>query len=1535
MKLLLKRFALLAIVFGLTIAFIGCNPTDSDTTNITSGTDTSEITTDTTTEAPPTAAELFASVPARIIISGADSITGNFLLPSEVLGVAITYTASNTELVTIASTPNADGFYLVTVAGLSIPLGDENTSVTITGTMSYDDSTETFTKTIRILAQDLVFVDDIADAHDTLTVGNVTELTGIVYSMFDGGFFIYDGSGYMCVFDYSIDDVEVGDEIALKGTYARYYTLYQIKPVDSYEIISSDNPITVTPEVLENAGNIRDLDSDADRTINGSLFTVTAMLEEQASGDYFDTYLVDANGVNIGQVYYASEESSLDAIEEHFDEIITVDVLYYTDHGDTIYLVFYGGESDITVATTDADKAAFYSRALELKDSFVDGTTFNLPATIGESTISWEPTTGELNVTVAAGVATFADVSADTAGSLTATITYPSTAGDVVVTRDFAFTILNITEADLVAADKAELDLDLTATELDTIVLPDEGTNESVITWEITPGDAAFFNDDDELVFDYTGVDATVELTATITNGAAFDTKVFTIAVTAATVSTIAEVLAGTNGDEFVVHGNVYYLAQYGYFIEDATGKLFVYATPEMLVGDEVAVKGDLATFQGSKQLSSYPVTSSVLSSDNDVTQTATVYDPATTTLVPGQSYTITGTVSWGPVETGGYDQIYFADASSDPLVMVYYKAHETSYELLESLVGVNVTLDLVYYNLDDIVSFVFMGTEDDITINADTDAEYIEAVLGMISIPEMVTTSGTIDFPLTAFGVNIAYASDMVAYISDAGIVNVVEGEQVLVTITLTGTYNEVEASIYVPVQVGALAVSDVADIYDSELFGDGDMIKVQGILTMSTKPSAFWLQDGTAGVNLYVPSDLRTEFAALALGTEISVVGEVDIMNGLYEVAYFTYEVENTVPALPSPTDITDVEFSNETLLPYQGQLVSLYGFHLSAAITVASGSNISFTLVSNADPSKTIPVFVDDEAPGYADLYTELTGYTTSDTLLIEGGIVGCFYNYQLLLSYADQVILGTNSALLDYDKTNLEVELTAMAQQTVMLPLEGKMGSTIAWTVVSGNSTLDVDGTTLLYNLASADYDVVLEATLSLGSEVDQTKQFTVSVTGYEVITDFSEIYAMTGEVYDIADDSMVYLQGVVIAFGFNQVYIQDENGVGVVLYKAEGYNDDGTINIGDEVVYYGEIEDHSYNGIRQINDVAELVTVVSEGNAVIEFNMTLDQIVALTPADIGKIITVSGLTVTNMDNYGYILFDAVGTTETAALEIFGADYGWVDELYDVDDVIGEVTFIFNKYYSGTTMVIELLTMEFDDDQSVTLDANAIDTAMILDEDMEIPLGEYGSTYTISAVSTELQAYVDITTPGWLLLVSQPVGADATGTITVAVNKDTATEQLVVVTVTIPQWVAVTYTETFSLFPVTGSSYLDGSYVGDDGFTWTYVGARGDQNIDGDALCLNKVGSNANANVSSTITGGIGSFSVQYKNAFSTAAGVKLYINDVLIDTSADVSDGTVTTFTVENINTAGEFTIKLMATNGQLSLDNLTWESFKQ
>ncbi|HEY8435738.1 MAG TPA: hypothetical protein VIK63_01635, partial [Haloplasmataceae bacterium] len=104
------------------------------------------------------------------------------------------------------------------------------------------------------------------------------------------------------------------------------------------------------------------------------------------------------------------------------------------------------------------------------------------------------------------------------------------------------------------------------------------------------------------------------------------------------------------------------------------------------------------------------------------------------------------------------------------------------------------------------------------------------------------------------------------------------------------------------------------------------------------------------------------------------------------------------------------------------------------------------------------------------------------------------------------------------------------------------------------------------------------------------------------------------------------------------------------------------------------------------------------------------------------------------------------------------------------------------------------------------------------------------------------------------------------------------------------------------------------------------------SRTDQPLDG--LSLTFKGKSNKVKLSATIPGGIQSFSVDLKAAFSNddARSVSLYINGKKIATyDLDPKNKTdIQRFQVDHINIEGEFLLELEHQGSQVTIDNLSW-----
>ena len=132
----------------------------------------------------------------------------------------------------------------------------------------------------------------------------------------------------------------------------------------------------------------------------------------------------------------------------------------------------------------------------------------------------------------------------------------------------------------------------------------------------------------------------------------------------------------------------------------------------------------------------------------------------------------------------------------------------------------------------------------------------------------------------------------------------------------------------------------------------------------------------------------------------------------------------------------------------------------------------------------------------------------------------------------------------------------------------------------------------------------------------------------------------------------------------------------------------------------------------------------------------------------------------------------------------------------------------------------------------------------------------------------------------------------------------------------------------------------SSYASSSFVGNGGVSWSYISSRNannDYNESGISLpAIMFSGSLTSKITSSTITGGIGNFSVKLYKGFTGGGDrqVELFINGVSKGLSEAFDDYDEHTFIVSAINMTGEVIIELKnKTLKQVIVDDITWTQF--
>lgn len=138
------------------------------------------------------------------------------------------------------------------------------------------------------------------------------------------------------------------------------------------------------------------------------------------------------------------------------------------------------------------------------------------------------------------------------------------------------------------------------------------------------------------------------------------------------------------------------------------------------------------------------------------------------------------------------------------------------------------------------------------------------------------------------------------------------------------------------------------------------------------------------------------------------------------------------------------------------------------------------------------------------------------------------------------------------------------------------------------------------------------------------------------------------------------------------------------------------------------------------------------------------------------------------------------------------------------------------------------------------------------------------------------------------------------------------------------------------ENFNNFPVTGSTYVNGSFPGQDGSTWTYVQCRGNKVISAPTPGLDKGAVPAASVASGTIANGCGTLEFDWMQLFTGAVNLDILVNDTVRQTVAGGVQNVTNHFGPVAINVGGNFTLKFQqhdAQAGQVAIDNVAWTSY--
>jgi hypothetical protein len=372
-------------------------------------------------------------------------------------------------------------------------------------------------------------------------------------------------------------------------------------------------------------------------------------------------------------------------------------------------------------------------------------------------------------------------------------------------------------------------------------------------------------------------------------------------------------------------------------------------------------------------------------------------------------------------------------------------------------------------------------------------------------------------------------------------------------------------------------------------------------------------------------------------------------------------------------------------------------------------------------------------------------------------------------------------------------------------------------------------------------------------------------------------------------------------------------------------------------VGDEVIYFGTLG--AYNGARQLASGADLIVKLSTGNTVTPNVFTAADMIALDGTDAGKLISFTGLEVKLYDG-SHVTFTVTDGTNTRDIMIryYGNFASWLPDVYPVGSTLPTVEFILYNFRSDIAQ-FDMLSIEPTDAQAVQLDADDLPVTLSLIDNYVLPDSLYGSTYTVIAVSTELDAFVDETTTPGTLLVTRPLGGqpDAVGTITIQVAKGLETQDVVINVTIVAKYDTsgeTTYTQDFATLTTTTSSYSTSLQFTDGyGFAWDLLGR---QNVGSWML-----GNSADASfIQVTATGGIYSITFDVVRAFTNTniRSGEVFVNGVSVGTfNVDTLSDVAQTISIEGINVTGDVIIKIVTTSpgsrGAYNVDNISWITY--
>lgn len=267
-------------------------------------------------------------------------VDGNLELPTNVEGVAISWSSDNTAVIA------NDG---------TVVLPTEITEVILTATFTSGDVTDTEEYTITVLTE-VIPTKTLAEALATAD-GETVKVEATVVANSSYGYVVYDNGTFGFVFTGNIGTAIVGDRIVLITKLGSYNNLKQLQDPDLILTKSSKNNFVFADGALAEL---------SDRTKTAANVKVTVSIVDG------DVILTDANEDTV-KVYFKSTDDynkTKGAVLKQFEgKTITLPVVMYQDG----LVLFLGSTKDITLhdATVADAVNAGDGVTVEVKDAIV------------------------------------------------------------------------------------------------------------------------------------------------------------------------------------------------------------------------------------------------------------------------------------------------------------------------------------------------------------------------------------------------------------------------------------------------------------------------------------------------------------------------------------------------------------------------------------------------------------------------------------------------------------------------------------------------------------------------------------------------------------------------------------------------------------------------------------------------------------------------------------------------------------------------------------------------------------------------------------------------------------------------------------------------------------------------------------------------------------------------------------------------------------------------------------------------------------